>query len=253
MNVVRQVAIVTGGAGGIGRSIVARLVKENCIVIIADVNPEAAEFVVHMWRKEATHVQSGDIEPVLFYPCDVSRESDVLALRNYVQTNFGKLHYLVNNAGIFRKKKLSELSLEEWTNTLNTNLTSVFLMVKSFSDILIQCGGSVVNISSTRAMMSEPNTEAYSATKGGIVALTHALAMSYGSELRINCISPGWIHVGKESPSMQDHLMHPAGRVGVPADVASMAYFLLCSENDFITGQNFVVDGGMSVRMNYEF
>jgi NAD(P)-dependent dehydrogenase (short-subunit alcohol dehydrogenase family) len=120
--------------------------------------------------------------------------------------------------------------------------------------------GSIVNIGSTRALQSEQNTEAYSASKGGILALTHALAVSLGPEIRVNCISPGWIDVSgvkKKSAANQielsgaDNEQHPAGRVGKPEDIANMVLFLLNPENDFITGQNFIVDGGMTRKMIY--
>jgi len=121
--------------------------------------------------------------------------------------------------------------------------------------------GAIVNIASTRAIQSEPNTEAYSASKGGILALTHSLAMSLGPDIRVNCISPGWIDVSEWKKSQQakkphltkmDHAQHPAGRVGKPEDIAALVAFLISDEAGFITGQNFVVDGGMTKKMIYE-
>ena len=133
-------------------------------------------------------------------------------------------------------------------------------MAKHASPWLERDGGSVVNICSTRALMSKAGTEAYSASKGGLLALTHALAMSLGPRVRVNAVSPGWIEVSawkkasrRSSPvlSERDHSQHPAGRVGKPDDIARMVLFLLAEENSFITGQNFVVDGGMTKRMIY--
>jgi NAD(P)-dependent dehydrogenase (short-subunit alcohol dehydrogenase family) len=150
--------------------------------------------------------------------------------------------------------------LEEWNRVIGTNLTGAFLCAKLTAPFLKKSKGSIINISSTRALQSEPNTEAYTASKGGILALTHALAMSLGPEIRVNCISPGWIDVSgikKKSKANQielselDNLQHPAGRVGKAADIANMALFLLNPENDFIIGQNFIIDGGMTRKMIY--
>jgi len=140
------------------------------------------------------------------------------------------------------------------------NLTGPFLCTKYAADELKKTKGAIVNICSTRALQSEPNTEAYSATKGGLLAMTHALAMSLGPDVRVNAVSPGWIDVSavkkkslaqQYSISSEDHAQHPAGRVGKAEDIANMIEFLLRPENDFITGQNFVVDGGMTKKMIY--
>jgi NAD(P)-dependent dehydrogenase (short-subunit alcohol dehydrogenase family) len=142
-----------------------------------------------------------------------------------------------------------------------TNLTGMFLTTKHAAAELRKGRGAIVNIASTRALQSEPNTEAYAASKGGIVALTHALAMSLGPAVRVNCISPGWIDVSEwKKPSQrkaaelrpEDHAQHPAGRVGTPLDIGKLALYLLSSDAGFITGQNFVVDGGMTRKMIYE-
>jgi NAD(P)-dependent dehydrogenase (short-subunit alcohol dehydrogenase family) len=152
------------------------------------------------------------------------------------------------------------LSLEEWNRVIGTNLTGSFLTAKFAAPHLKQSKGSIINISSTRALQSEANTEAYSASKGGVLALTHSLAVSLGPEIKVNSISPGWIDVSgvkKKSKSKQielteaDHLQHPAGRVGKAEDIANMVLFLLNPANDFITGQNFVIDGGMTKKMIY--
>ena len=143
---------------------------------------------------------------------------------------------------------------------IGTNLTGTFLCAKYAAPFLNDSKGSIINISSTRAFQSEPNTEAYSASKGGILALTHALALSLGPDIRANCISLGWIDVSgikKKSKANQiklseaDHLQHPAARVGKPEDISNMVLFLLNPENDFITAQNFIIDGGMTKKMIY--
>jgi NAD(P)-dependent dehydrogenase (short-subunit alcohol dehydrogenase family) len=175
-------------------------------------------------------------------------------------SRFGGIHALVNNAAISAGKPVTTLTIDEWDRVIGVNLTGPFLCAKHCAPHLRKARGSIVNIASTRALMSEANTEAYSASKGGIVALTHALAVSLGPDVRVNCISPGWIETRdwqkrskRETPvhSPQDSGQHPAGRVGVPDDIANMVLFLLSPENGFITGQNFVVDGGMTKKMMY--
>jgi NAD(P)-dependent dehydrogenase (short-subunit alcohol dehydrogenase family) len=163
----------------------------------------------------------------------------------------GRLDALVCNAGIMVRKPLAALTLDDWSRVLRTNLSSVFLLVRAAEAMLRAAKGAVVTIASTRARMSEPNTESYAASKGGIVALTHALAISLGPDVRVNCISPGWIDVRGETLSAEDHAQHPAGRVGVPADIASLASWLLGPESGFVTGAEFVVDGGMTRKMIY--
>lgn len=167
----------------------------------------------------------------------------------------------MNNAAISEFKPLEDLEPEEWEQVMAVNLTSYFLSVKYLASNLMASRGSVVNLCSTRAFMSEPNTEAYSASKGGVFSLTHALAMSLQPNVRVNCISPGWIDVSswkkrskRKTPvwAEKHHLQHPAGRIGKPEDVAELCWFLLSDQSDFITGQNFTVDGGMTKKMIYE-
>jgi NAD(P)-dependent dehydrogenase (short-subunit alcohol dehydrogenase family) len=165
---------------------------------------------------------------------------------------FGQLDALINNAGIsiIGKFNVEELSLEEWNRVLGINLTGYFLMAKHAAPFLRKAKGAIVNIASTRAIQSERNSEAYAASKGGIVALTHALAVSLGPDVRVNCISPGWIETRTEvRHSDADRLQHPAGRVGVPQDIAGLADYLISA--GFVTGQNVVIDGGMTTKMIY--
>ena len=173
---------------------------------------------------------------------------------------WGRLDVLVNNAAISRNKPLGDLTLEEWNATLAVNLTGPFLCAKHAAPHLHVNGGAIINIASTRAFMSEPNTEAYSASKGGIVALTHALAASLAPRVRVNCISPGWIETAawrmrsaRRKPNLRtkDHAQHWAGRVGAPADIAALALFLASDVSGFITGANFIADGGMTRKMIY--
>lgn len=234
-----KVAIVTGGAQGIGRAIALYLQKKNYQVVIADV--EAFE------------------HPGLnFVEADASSESDVQKLVRETVEKYGRIDALVNNVGIGINKPISQLSLEEWNRVLAVNLSSIFLCTKYAEPHLRLSKGAIVNIASTRALMSEANTEAYSASKGGVVALTHALAVSLGPDVRVNCISPGWIETGEwqNEPrevvhSEADKAQHLVGRVGKPEDIAAMVAYLLSEESGFITGQNFVVDGGMTKKMIY--
>jgi hypothetical protein len=173
---------------------------------------------------------------------------------------FGHLDILVNNAATSARGGCQDLDVEDWRRVIDVDLTGAFLCAKFASGALRDSRGSLVNIASTRALMSEPETLAYSAAKGGLVALTHSLAASLAPDVRVNCISPGWIDTrayrpgGAETAPLRpiDHQQHWAGRVGRPEDIASMVLYL-CSEGaGFITGQNFVVDGGMTRKMIYQ-
>jgi NAD(P)-dependent dehydrogenase (short-subunit alcohol dehydrogenase family) len=228
-----RTAVVSGAARGIGAAIAARLANDGWRVVALD-------------RENA-----GEVPGVRFRRCDVSREDEVASAIEEVGTTEGRLDALICNAGFGINKKLSALTLEEWNSVLATNLTSIFLLVRAAETLLRSAKGAVVTIASTRAHMSEPDTVAYSASKGGVVALTHALAVSLGPDVRVNCISPGWINSRGAAISAADHAQHPAGRVGVPADIAAMVAFLVGPEAGFITGAEFVVDGGMTRKMIY--
>jgi NAD(P)-dependent dehydrogenase (short-subunit alcohol dehydrogenase family) len=183
--------------------------------------------------------------------CDVADEAAVATLIADLTAHEGRLDGLVCNAGINIRKPLADLTLADWSRVLAVNLTSTFLLVRAAETLLRAAQGAVVTVASTRAHMSEPNTEAYAASKGGLVALTHALAISLGPDIRVNCISPGWIFTKGDAPRPADHAFHPAGRVGQPADIAGLATWLLGSENRFVTGAEFVIDGGVTRKMIY--
>jgi NAD(P)-dependent dehydrogenase (short-subunit alcohol dehydrogenase family) len=240
-----KVVLITGGGQGIGRAIAQLLAERGAVAVIADVDAEAAR-------------ESG----LPFVRCDVSREPSVRACVRRVTARYGRIDGLVNNAGLANPADdpVEKLELAAWNRRIGVNLTGAFLMAKYCVPQLRRTRGAIVNIASTRALQSEPNTEAYAASKAGLVGLTHALAMSLGPRIRVNCISPGWIDVsawkksGKRKPlrlSKADHEQHPAGRVGRPGDIAEIALYLLSDAAGFITGQNFVVDGGMTRKMIY--
>jgi NAD(P)-dependent dehydrogenase (short-subunit alcohol dehydrogenase family) len=251
MDKTRKVAIITGGAQGIGRCMAARFAEAGYAVMIADLDEEAGR------EAEAEYSANGTVK---FQPCDVASETDVQALVRAALKEFNGIDVLINNAGIGVWKPIEELTLQQWNRVLNTNLTGAFLCAKYCGLHLKERGGRIINICSTRALQSEANTESYSASKGGLLALTHALAVSMGPEVTVNCISPGWIEVGdwkkeslrsKADHSPADHAQHPAGRVGVPDDIAELALYLASDKSGFITGANFVVDGGMTRKMIY--
>ena len=248
-----KVALVTGGAQGIGKGITKHFLGLGMKVVIADIDDEAG------WE---TLEELNCLGELKFIRTDVSSESDVKNAVAKTVEYFGGIYALINNAGIANPGNTppDELKLESWNRVIGVNLTGSFLMAKFAIPHLKKSKGSIVNISSTRSIQSEPNTEAYSATKGGILALTHALAVSLSGKVRVNCISPGWIEVSgmrKKSLSKKyeltqaDHEQHPAGRVGKAEDIAEMAAFLISEKAGFITAQNFIVDGGMTKKMIY--
>lgn len=238
--------VITGGAGGIGQGLVEKFLSENFEVLIVDnCSQKLSDFKKKLSQKYSKN----------FYPieCDISCEDGWRKVSDFVEKNFeGRLDAIVNNAGIGITKSVEELSFDEWSSVINTNLSSVFLSAKYCAKFLRNAGGCVVNIASTRALQSEANTEAYSASKGGIVAITHALAMSL-APLRVNCVSPGWIDNGSfPNFTEADLKQHPVERVGEPRDIANLVFFLTdSSQSSFITGQNFYCDGGMTKKMIY--
>ncbi len=248
-----KVAIVTGGGQGIGKCIAGMLLKEGMKVAIADIDGEACDESASEFSDPGT---------ALVVETDVGDEMAVERLVSETVSRFGRIDALINNAGIAKSNwgTVEKLALADWNKVIATNLTGVYLCCKHAIPHLRATKGAIVNIASTRALQSEPDTEPYSASKGGVLSLSHSLAMSLGPEIRVNCISPGWIDTrewkkasSREKPGLgpEDHSQHPVGRVGIPEDVAGMVVYLISPDAAFVTGQNFIIDGGMTRKMIY--
>jgi NAD(P)-dependent dehydrogenase (short-subunit alcohol dehydrogenase family) len=191
------------------------------------------------------------MDRVDFYKCDLSSKDELLETINKIKEKHDSIYALINNAGICIFKDLEEQSYEEWEKILSVNLKAPYILSKEFAKFLKESKGHIINISSTRALMSESGTEAYSASKGGISSLTHALSISLSPFVKVNSISPGWINTDENyNPTSEDNMQHPAGRVGVSLDIVDTVKFLL-ENRGFITGSDFVIDGGMTKKMIY--
>ncbi len=220
-----KVAVVTGGAQGIGRAICEAFVREGIEVCTID-------------------VQDND-----YFVGDIADERVLEAFAAKVIAEHGAIDYLVNNACL-SKGGLNSCSYEDFNYVLRVGVSAPFRLTQLFRDHL-NPGASIVNISSTRQRMSQADTESYTAAKGGISALTHAMAVTLAGKARVNAISPGWIDTTGTEFTGADASQHPAGRVGRPEDIANAVLFLCDPKNSFITGQDLTVDGGMTRQMIY--
>lgn len=220
-----KVAVVTGGAKGIGKAI-------------------AEEF-----RKNGAHVCTIDLLPNDYYVGDLADQAVLEDFARKVVADYGQVDYLINNA-LPLMKGIDQCSYEEFNYALRVGVTAPFYLTKLFAPHLAP-GASIVNISSSRDRMSQPQTESYTAAKGGISALTHALAVSLTGKARVNSISPGWIDTDYTVYEGPDAIQQPAGRVGNPMDIAHMVLFLCSDKAGFITGENICIDGGMTRQMIY--
>jgi NAD(P)-dependent dehydrogenase (short-subunit alcohol dehydrogenase family) len=238
----RPVALITGGAKGIGRAIAQHLLGSGWRAAIVDLPGSGLR---HRFSTRARHA--------LLIEGDVREQETAAGAVAAIVERFGRLDGLVSNAGIMIRKPLRRLTVTDWHRVIDTNLTATFLLARAAEKELRKARGAIVTIASTRAHMSEPHTESYAASKGGLAALSHALAISLGPNVRVNCISPGWIETGNYAALRRgDHLQHPGGRVGRPADIAELVAFLLDPERSgFITGAEFIADGGMTRKMIY--
>ncbi len=243
---------MTGGGRGIGRAICEHLIVEGWRVVALEIDAEAAK-----------GLESRSEPHLAVSRGDVSLEGDAERAVQLAVDRFGGLDALVNNAAIAspHPPHIGDLDYGYWRRVLSVNLDGAYLCVRAAIDQLLERRGAIVNIASTRALQSEAHSEAYAASKGGLLALTHALAMSLGPRVRVNAVSPGWIDTVERGPGPvspgavlrpEDHAQHPVGRVGTVRDIAEMVAFLLDSDRaGFISGQNFVVDGGMTRKMIY--
>ena len=220
-----KIAVVTGGALGIGR----------CI---------AEEF-----RKAGANVCVIDKQPGDHFVGDLANKDVLERFAKEVIAKYGRVDYLVNNA-LPLMKGLAECSYEEFQYALSVGVTAPFYLAKLFAPHFAE-GAAIVNISSSRDRMSQPQTESYTAAKGGIAALTHALAVSLAGKVRVNSISPGWIDTQYTVYEGPDAVQQPAGRVGNPLDIANMVLYLCSNKAGFITGENICIDGGMTRQMIY--
>jgi NAD(P)-dependent dehydrogenase (short-subunit alcohol dehydrogenase family) len=242
------VVVITGAANGIGKGLATAYAGKGANIVLADINETSGKRIVEEIKK-----QKGS---AVFVHTDVRKEEDIIDLMKTAKKTYGQIDILINNAGVSKWKSPYELTGEEWDDILDTNLRSVFLCSREAAKYMRtnKDGGSIVNLASTRALMSEPNSEAYAATKGGIVSLTHALSISLGEDrITVNAISPGWIETGNYSELKKvDHEQHPSKRVGTPDDIARACFYLSSKDNDFVNGINLIVDGGMTRKMIYE-
>ncbi len=220
-----KVAVITGGAQGIGQCIARQFADAGARVCIIDLQDN---------------------------PCfvgDISKEDDLRAFAAKVLAEYGHVDYLINNAApLF--KGLPDCSWQEFNYALQVGVSAPYMLTRLFYEHFAP-GAAIVNISSSRDRMSMPGTECYTAAKGGIAALTHALAASLAGRVRVNSISPGWIETGNTTYTGADATQHPAGRVGKPEDIAAMVLYLCSSKAGFITGENICIDGGMTHQMIY--
>ena len=220
-----KIAVITGGAHGIGKCIAEEFEKRGAVPCIIDKTP-------------------GD-----YYVGDLSDRKTLEDFVKQVISKYGHIDYLINNA-LPLMKGIDLCSYEEFQYALSVGVTAPFYLSKLFSPYFAE-GASIINISSSRDRMSQPQTESYSAAKGGIAALTHAMAISFAGRVRVNSISPGWIEVNGESHNGPDAVQQPVGRVGEPVDIANMVLFLCSDKAGFITGENICIDGGMTRQMIY--
>jgi NAD(P)-dependent dehydrogenase (short-subunit alcohol dehydrogenase family) len=246
VNMTGKTCVITGGANGIGRCLVETFAAHSARVAFIDKDTDSGSKLAE---------RLGD--KVLFIPGDIAEERTLNNFTRHVIQHFGSIHCLINNACLSRRGILSDCGFENFSYVLHVGVAAPYMLAKLFRGSFAP-GASIINVASTRAFMSQADTESYSAAKGGISALTHALAASLSGRVRVNAISPGWIDTGAFQPtptalnhSEEDKRQHPAGRVGKPEDIAALALFLASDDAGFITGQNFIVDGGMTTQMVY--
>ncbi|MGO4180933.1 SDR family NAD(P)-dependent oxidoreductase [Paenibacillus sp. TAF43_2] len=242
-----KVVLITGAGAGIGRALALAYAQQGALPVLVDKNEEGLE-QTGLLLQEAGYDS-------LSLSADMSNPDDIIKMLRDLETIVGRLDIVINNAGFGIWKSPYDLSIDEWDSVVNTNLRGTFVCSREAAKLMRTTGGgAIVNISSTRAMMSEPNSEAYAASKGGILTLTHAMAVSLGPDhITVNAICPGWIETGDYSKLRpEDHEQHPSKRVGKPEDIARACLYLTDPQNDFVTGTHITIDGGMTRKMIYE-
>lgn len=248
MNFQNETVLITGASNGIGRGLALSYANKGATVIACDIDEEHGRQLVGEIRESGGEGY--------FFRCDVRNPEDISNLFATIHSEIGWITILINNAGVSEFKPMFDLDVEEWDDIIHSNLRSVYLFSKqaALDWKKSNINGRIINIASTRAFMSEENSEGYAASKGGIISLTHAMATSLSQyNIRVNSISPGWIQTENyEKLRDVDHTQHPSNRVGTVEDVAKACFYLSDSENDFVTGENLTVDGGMTRKMIYE-
>lgn len=249
MNFENKICVVTGGANGIGLCIVNEFAKKGSKVAFIDLDKAAGEKVI-------ANIRANGAEG-LFLCGDIAEKDILEKFANEVIKAYGRIDYLINNACLSRGGIISGCGYDDFNYVLKVGVTAPYMLSKLFLNHF-NLHGAIVNISSTRATMSQMNTESYTAAKGGISALTHALAISLAGKVRVNSISPGWIDISanydenyEDKHSISDKNQHPVHRVGKPLDIVRAVMFLCDEDNGFITGENITVDGGMTKQMIY--
>jgi len=249
-----RVALITGGAQGIGRAIASVYQREGASVSILDCDSAAGE------KTAAELTEQYPSHPVKYLAADLRDPAQIRSAAQTLRQSHGRIDILVNNAGIEMDKPLEDLSVADWDLVLNVNLRGGFLLTKALLPLFPESGGAIVNISSIHASHAFPNAIPYACSKAGIVALTRNLALELASRhIRVNCICPGYIDTrlwdnylhDSSNPAVlaeQTRALHPVGRRGMPQDVGEAALFLASDSSAFITGTDLVVDGGLTVR-----
>lgn len=220
-----KIVVVTRGARGIGKVISEEFRKAGAKVCIIDI------------------IEND------YFTGDLADENTLISFKEKVIKDYGRVDFIINNAMLSRGG-INNCSYDEFNYVLRVGISAPYMLTKLFVDYLGK-GASIINISSSRDRMSQPNTESYTAAKGGIAALTHALAISLAGKVRVNSISPGWIDTDFIDYEGPDAYQHPAGRVGNPLDIANMVIYLCSDKAGFITGENICIDGGMTKQMIY--
>lgn len=232
----KETMIITGVSQGIGE-VLARAFSKTYRVVGLDVKEDPK------------------LDGVTYMQLDLGDHEAVAETFALIGEQFGTAHVLINNGGVSSlEKPMTELDVETFKHVIDVNLVGTFACAKAFLALNENAEyGRIVNVASTRALQNEPDWEAYGASKGGIVALTHSMAVSLAERpITVNAVSPGWIHTSEEALRDIDHRQHPSGRVGKPTDIVRAVTYLIDRDNDFVNGHNLIVDGGMTKKMIYE-